>query len=373
MRAKPGAHDKDGVPDGVGIEIGVTHQNMDADVEADGGRDAVPEVHVASNGFVGFGVSSPMERVDVNGNVRVAGDILAGPTGTVNLVEMVLELKNDVRKLKAESKQATRHPEFQAMPNCQAIFNGETAAGRAPESDWYKIKPASDSSTQYLVWCEMRDNGGFIRVGRNDTEFNWVGRDEGNEDVTLVPDYELEMLCAVSSSQGGFSEFYASCDLRIFMMADSSANDHTIVYRNISYIMKGGAATEPGTCPIWTDVRVVQGHGGDKTKLYNRGGESCSNPVKSENLNVLYDKRHGWSGCLSEYSSPSACTAVFCTADWEKEGSCGKRNMPSMSTATTGVLLTSLEFRPRTQFAHQDEWHRNQYSLEGQELFVYFK
>jgi hypothetical protein len=287
---------------------------------------------------------------------------------------LVLELKNEVRKLKAESKQASRHPDFHTMPNCQAIFDGETAAGRAPESDWYTIKPASDSSTQYLVWCEMRDDGGWIRVGRNDTKFDWNKRDEGNEDVTLVSAYDMEMLCAVASSQGGFADFDASCDLSFYMMADDSANDHTIVYRPISTIMQGGAATEPGTCPIWTDVRVVQGHGSDNTRLYNRGGEDCSNPDKSKNVNPSYDEMHGWRGCLSEYTSPSACTAVFCTSNWEMRGqSCGRRNMPTVSTATTGVLLTSLEFRPRTQSAHQNEWRRNQYSLEGQELFVYFK
>lgn len=37
------------------------------------------------------------------------------------------------------------------------------------------------------------------------------------------------------------------------------------------------------------------------------------------------------------------------------------------------VIITRLEFRPRTQYAHLKEWSRNQYSIVGTTYFVYLQ
>lgn len=135
-----------------------------------------------------------------------------------------------------------------------------------PPSGYYQI--SAPPSGVFLVWCDMRATGGWIRIGENDTSYAWIDRDEHNEDVALVTTYDLDMLQAVAASVGGFDDFDAACDIQFSMMADDSANDHRIYHRSIADLLKGGSAATGGA---WPETSVHQSQGADNTRLYNRG------------------------------------------------------------------------------------------------------
>ena len=40
---------------------------------------------------------------------------------------------------------------------------------------------------------------------------------------------------------------------------------------------------------------------------------------------------------------------------------------------TEKIFLTRLEFRPRSGYAHNDQWFRNEYTAFGSEYYVYLQ
>ena len=84
--------------DGAGVEFAVTRPT-DEEVSASA------SVTVSALGMVGFGVADPQERVSINGNMQLNGDLLLGADGA-NILELVTGLRADLDEAAQQSLDA---------------------------------------------------------------------------------------------------------------------------------------------------------------------------------------------------------------------------------------------------------------------------
>jgi hypothetical protein len=103
--------------------------------------------------------------LSVKGSIRATGDVLVG-SKSVNVLEELLSLRKGLRLVEADSFGGTPHA------SCNEAYTKlkKAADGKAPISGQYLLH---GHTSVYKVWCEMDDDGGWLRLGKGGMDYDY--------------------------------------------------------------------------------------------------------------------------------------------------------------------------------------------------------
>ena len=180
--------------------------------------------------------------------------------------------------------------------------------------------------------------------------------DDGNLDVQLISTDDIEVIQAhVQAAGAPFGNIEVTCDMNLRFQADDSSNGHRVFYVPMAAMRAGTIEADRAS--------LLMGRGADNTNILNRadGCDCCDSEVNA---------------CL-QIGGERSCTSIWCSggnvvslADPslpDPGHTCGQGGKPRHNSAIDNVIYTRLEFRPRSGDAYNNQWHRNAYTLSGQQ------
>ena len=367
---------------GVGLTISSVHPAADDQ----GGESSHAEMVIDSTGNVGLGVADPTDRLSVSGNIRATGEITVN---NVNLLEQLRETQASLASLRNTVLGNADH----VYQSCNHAHANLTASGETPMSGVYTVQPRGRlSSDTWQVYCDMRSDGGWLRIGRNSSVI-FDNEPAAVYDADFVSQDDMDVVAGHVAGLGAFDDFEVDCNLDFAMQADDTANDHRVFYVSIDNLKAGHlASSQIG------EMRM--GRGWDNTFLLNRAADSCSccDEVSSSNpnprvfgtcMNPFTDVGSDLSPGSPHYGGPrvpaafpGSCTAIMCNsksrywgADRRYSNSCGSEGKPERGQTIENIVFTRLEFRPGTDCGNPPyaSCARNRFNLAGNHYFIYLK
>jgi len=376
--------------------IGLTIASVQPKFE-DQGESSHAEMFIDSTGNVGLGVANPLDRLSVSGNIRATGEITVN---NVNLLEQLRETRASLSSLRNTVLGSAKH----VYKSCNHAYTNLTANGQPLKSGVYTVQPRGLlSSDTWQVYCDMRSDGGWLRIGRNtsltfDNEFRTI------YDANLVSQDDMDVVAGHVAGLGAFNDFEVDCNVDFAMQADNVANDHRVFYISIDNLKAGHFASSQ-----INEMRM--GLGQDHTFLTNRDAESCKkqndccdnlnaagstpdaavyaacqNPFTDRNADRPTDPYYA--GPRVDATFPGSCTAIMCQSkspinppDAGNAHSCGKEGKPGRGKTIENIVFTRLEFRPSTTQCgpwkdangNLVQCNRHRFNLQGNHYYIYLK
>lgn len=367
---------------GVGLTIASVQPAGDDEGESSHG-----EVFIDSAGNVGLGITDPRDRLSVDGNIRATGEITVD---NVNVLELLRETRESLASFRNTVLGNTSH----VYRSCNQAYTNMTANGETPTSGVYTVQPRGLlSADTWQVWCEMRADGGWLRVGRNATQ-NFQNAYQNIYDAQFITQDDTEVIAGHVAGLGAFNDVEVDCNVDFAMQADNVENDHRVFYVSIDNLKAGHFSTSQ-----IGEMRMGQGK--DHTVLMNRPASSCdgccdelasSNPdpvVYGTCMNPFQDRGSVlnpnspyYAGPRVEATFPGSCTAIMCQSKSRiplsspNSNSCGVEGKPERGQTIENVVFTRLEFRPST--TNCGPWrplqcNRHRFNFIGDHYYVYLK